>query len=501
MDEVKSSKKKTRLSVAQSTTENPYRIVNPWNVKPSTAPAIDQAKYVDLVNKCRFYYRNDPIAATTINKIVEIAINDIELSKNGLSENEFRIFQGIKQELLDFAEEMALEFLISGLVVPEIKYVPKSKEEIKRLGLKKYESFILPESFWLRDPCSIEIMKTFVSSKPIYFVLIPDELIYFINHKGTYPDGTEEKTLYTWLLANYPKFVTDIESGKTKVRLDNDLIIRRRVLQDSPYPTPYLYPALDILEHKRNIRRADYSIVVKVLSAILHVKIGSDEFPMTESEEDANRLYDIRQALTWRNTSLNTIENIFQLFTDHTTELKWVFPDVNLLLNDSKYREVNQEIIFALGFPRTLISGESERSNASDPEYAAISPVKMMENFRSKILSVLKQIVYEISNRNGLTSTPGISFKPINLYDFRTFLSGLQMLLDSGSLSRETLDTIFGFDFKDELEKRASEQKLLKESGVPEFQPTPNSRQPDITEEPNKKVKTREKVKKGETNE
>lgn len=475
-------KKEKRLAKSEFIyAENPLQIVNPWNVKPTDPnQAIDRTKFMALINKCRFYYRKDALTSTTINKLVEIGINDIELAKNGLSDNEFRVFTGIKQQLLDFSEDMALEFLISGLVVPEFKYIVKNKEEVARLGVKKYNSLMLPDALWLRDPTTIDIRKTIISSKPSYYVIIPDELRYFILHKGKYQDGTEDLTLYTWLNSYYPKFISDVEVGKTSISLDNDNVIRRKVLQDSPYPVPYLSPAIDILEHKRNLRKADYSIVTKVISSILHIKIGDKDFPMTDSEEDRDRLSAIKHELTWRNTTYNTVENIFQFFTDHTVELKWVFPNTDLLLSENKYSEVNQELIFALGFPRTLIAGESERSNASDPEYAAIAPVKTMENFRNKILIVLKQIVYDVATKNNFSSIPDIAFKPINLYNFQTFLEGLKIMLDSGSLSRTSLDKVFGYDLNDELELRKSEQKKLQDSGIPEFQPTPNSRAPQI---------------------
>lgn len=473
--------KKLRQSRAEFVyAENPAKIVNPWNVKPLNAPIVDQPKFITLVNQCRFYYKKDALTSTTINKLVEIGINDLEFSKNGLSDNEFRVFTGLRQQLLDFAEEMALEFLLSGLIVPEFKYMVKPKEDVQRLGVKKYTSLTLPDSLWLRDPTTIEIKKTILSNKPSYYVIIPDDLSYFILHKGKYPDGTEDPKLWAWLQAAYPKFVADIEAGKTKVLLDNPYIVRRKVIQDSPYPVPYLSAAIDILDHKRNLRKADYSIVTKVISSILHVKVGSDEFPLTEGEEDLQRLKDVKDQLKWRTTSYNTVENIFQFFTDHTVEMKWVFPDVELLLSDAKYKEVNQELIFALGFPRTLIAGESERSNASDPQYAAIAPVKTMENFRGKILDILQQVVYDISTKNNFAAVPGISFKPINLYDFKIYLDAMQMLLDTGSLSRTSLAKIFGYSFNDELELRTEEQQALEDSGVPEFQPTPNSRQPDI---------------------
>jgi hypothetical protein len=476
---------------------NPLQVVNPWITKSTDSLAtMTQDEFKKLVAKCRFYYRKDALTATTINKLVEIGINDLEFSKNGLSENEFRVFTGIKQQLLNFSEDMALEFLISGLVVPEFKYIVKSKEEVKKLGVKKYDSLLLPDALWIRDPTTIDIKKTILSSKPSYYVIISDDLKYFIQNKGKYLDGSKDIELYNWLNSYYPLFVVQVEKGETKILLDNKNVIRRKVLQDTPYPVPYLSAALDILEHKRNIRKADYSVVTKVLSAILQVKVGDKDFPMTDSEEDADRLIAIKNQLTWRNTSRETVENIFQFFTDHTVELKWIFPNTEMLLNDAKYKEVNQELIFALGFPRTLIAGESERSNASDPEYAAIAPVKTMENFRGKIISVLRQVVYDIATNNNFSSVPDIVFKPINLYNFQTFIQGLQIMLDSGSLSRTSLDKIFGYSFDDELELRTTEQKKLEDSGVPEFQPTPNSRAPEIGggQQTTKKAKPAKKV-------
>ena len=218
--------------------ENPAKIVNPWSVKPNNVPIVDQPKYLTLLNQCRFYYKKDALTSTTINKLVEIGINDLEFSKNGLSDNEFRVFTGLAQQLLDFSEDMALEFLLSGLVVPEFKYIVKGKEDVQRLGVKKYTSLTLPDSLWLRDPATIEIKKTILSNKPSYYVIIPDDLRFFIVNKGKYPDGTEDPKLWAWLQAAYPKFVTEVEAGKTKVLLENPNIIRRKVIQDSPYPVP-----------------------------------------------------------------------------------------------------------------------------------------------------------------------------------------------------------------------------------------------------------------------
>jgi len=137
------------------------------------------------------------------------------------------------------------------------------------------------------------------------------------------------------------------------------------MLADAEYPIPYLYPGLESYKHKRNLRRMDYSIASRVISAILHVKAGSDEFPLTEDQQDV--LDDLESKFHWREgISPTDIERVFTLFTNHTIELNWVFPDVEALLNDKKYDAVNKDIILALGFPRILITGETERSFTSD---------------------------------------------------------------------------------------------------------------------------------------
>jgi hypothetical protein len=263
--------------------------------------------------------------------------------------------------------------------------------------------------------------------------------------------------------------------------LNNKFVIRRRVGTESVYPTQYLSSAVDILEHKRNLRRTDYSVANKVLSAILQVKVGDKDFPMTDSEEDKKYMDGLREQLLWRNRQNNDVENIFQLFTSHVVELKWIFPDISILLNDTKYQEINQEILFALGFPRILISGETERSGAGDQEFASLAPIKTMDNFREKILRVIKEIVYQVSKKNKFDSIPEVEFEPINFHKFDVYITALSKLFDSGGLSRDSLADVLGYNFDDEVEKRAEEQKKVEVFNVPAFGENPNSRPPSNT--------------------
>jgi hypothetical protein len=439
---------------------------------------LDIKKYKELVKQCRFYYRRDPIAGTVINKMVEIGITPIIFDRGNLSENEMRIYEGIKDKLQEFIEACALEYLVSGLVIPEVRYGAVPTDVLKEMGVKKYNTLTLPVSMWLRDPVTIKIKTSMVLDEPSYFAVLPDELIAFIQSKGTYPDGTKDIELYQKLLTYYPEFVTLVMQGNREILLENGLITRRKVLSDSPYPLPYLYNVLEALKHKRNLRRMDYSIASRVISAIQLFKLGSDEYPVTE-EDGESAFEEIRKQMMWRDSAGTNIERIFQLFANHTLKIEWVFPPVDALLNEKKYAEVNQDIFFGLGFPRILTTGETERSGSSDPEFASMSPVKTMENMQKKMIQILKGIVREIALLNKLKEWPGVRFTHINLHAFENFVDAMRMLYDTGNISRKSFAGAFGYSFDDEIRDRKEEEDQLKKMGIPAFNPQPFSPQPN----------------------
>ncbi len=457
--------------------QNNVSVQNPW-----TWDQVDKLEVVDIdeyrktVFGCRFFYKRDPIASTVINKMVDIGITEIDFERNNLNNNEENLIDGLIPSLVEFAEAMAMEFLISGLVIPEVKYTTVSKAELEasRIKLKKYSAITLPTSMWVRDPATIIIKSPGLSDKQSYFIKIPNELIQFITNKGVYDNLMEDKKLYHYLQTTYPKFIAAVQAGKLYFKLEDPLVIRRKVVADSPYPVPYLYASMEAMKHKRNIRRMDYSIASRVISAIQIVKLGNDEYPLTEDDED--QLNDIKNQMYWRNTGGTDVERIFQLFSNHTLEIEWVFPDTEALLSDSKYKEVNRDIFYGLGFPAILATGETERSGSSDAEYAMLSPTQTMEVYRRKIISVLDDVIAETLKLNGMKGSTELRFKPINLSSFRYFVEAMIKLYETGNISKETFVEQFGMSYSDEFERRESEKKMMDESDLEEFPEQPFSK-------------------------
>lgn len=462
---------------------------NPWS--PDDYDKLDTFEsndYHNVVNDCRFFYKRDPLASTTINKIVDIGVTDIIIDQGTLTDNEYKILIEILPRIQEFIELGVLEYLISGLVIPEIEYQNVTLPRIKQMGIKRYSTLMLPEVMWYRDSSAVTINSPLIPSLPAYYIKIPEDLCMFILNKGKNSDGTEDKELYETILTLYPELVAAILKGTFKIKLENDNIIRRRYLSNSPYPLPYLYSALESLRHKRNIRRMDYSIASRVVGAIQLIRLGDKDFPLTL--EDSDQLDYIRDQLRHRESTYGSnVERVYQLFGNHTLDISWVFPNMEALLDESKYNSVNADILFALGFPRVLSTGETQRTGTSESDIAILSPIKTMNEFRRKFIYLAKNIIYEILRLNHIKRIPSdIRFSDINLYQFNIFVDALIKLHDTGAVSKTTLTSALGFDYTQETKNRKSELELREKYGLTDFDATPFSPTPEKTENPKKDV-------------
>lgn len=455
--------------------------LNPWRYTDrfDTLSFGAEKEYRRLVADCRFFYRRDPMASSVINKIIELGLTGLTISKGGLTNNQYQIFESIRDALEDYSEACALEYLVSGLLIPEVEFKSVTKVELQDLGIKNYSSLNLPKGLWVRDPTSIVIKTPIIGGEDSYFVEVGEDFRTFIQNKGLYEDGKEDKELYQQILKLYPDLVKKVLNNELFILLDNPNIIRRRVLSDSPYPTPYLSAAIESLKHKRNIRRMDYSLVARVVSGIQQISIGDKDFPLVEGEEE--QITELKNELTRRNNLPNSnIERVFQLFTNHTVKIQWIMPPMEAMLSRDKYEEVNLDILQALGFPKILITGEVQRTGTTDADVAILSPVKSMDYLRRKLIRIVKYIVRKTAQENKLSEVPEVAFNPINLLGFKDYISALKDAYEAGNLSRTDYSRAIGVSFEDTVKQLAEDNELLESLGLPEFAPTSHSNSPEV---------------------
>jgi hypothetical protein len=307
--------------------------------------------------------------------------------------------------------------------------------------------------------------------KKSYYLAVPEEDIQLI--RGTAKDIKEQQDNKLRYYQQYPDFFNTIKSGATRMEIKDADPILRKEISYSPYPTPYLFNVLESLVFKQQLRRMDFAVASRIINAILLVTEGNDQYPITE--ETRENLDELKVQIMSRANNPLMMERLFMLFSNHTTKLTWIQPDVTALLDRAKYEQTNEEIYDALGFPKVLITGEG-RSGASEIATWAIQP--MMEELRSNLLEWMETLYEEAGDLNNFRNLPHAAFKPIRLQDFVKTAAVFQQAFIEGNISRTTRSESVGTDFETETELMKDEQELMK--GLPNFPAMPYGAQPQM---------------------
>lgn len=460
--------RKILMAVSALVDSNSMPVSNVWssNILPDRMEVSND--YFKQVTLCRFFYSHDPIVSGAINKQIELAFNGYRPKRGTCDAEEFAVYQQANEVILKSLKGMALEFLLSGLIVPEIgwKTVTGGELGLKNRRNRRYE---VPDYIWWRTPENLVLRPSPIPVKARVFVKLSSEDISFIKNKGVYPDGQKDLELYQQMERDHPDYVRMINEGKLEIPLPDHFLIRRKVAPSTVYPTPYLLPALESLLHKRNLKKMDYSIASRVISAIQLIQLGDKDFPLTE--DDAPALEDIKSQMLWRGSS-SSMERVFQLFANHTLKITWVYPDTAALLDEGKYISVNEDILHALGIPKIITVGETGRSATSQAEFALLPPAEVLKSLRNDLVPFVEYLYQQMQTRNNFDNAPKPGFAPIKLYDPEKISKVGETLFNNGALSPQTWDDLSGFDieYENEQELRKSALDITKKLGI---EPTP----------------------------
>lgn len=448
---------------------------------------IDISDYQQVIEACRFYYKKDPLISAVVNRLSDMAVTDLIIEKGTLRNKQYEALLKIIPQIKEYVRNAVREALISGLVYTEVDFATFRRKELRVLGISGFNKLKLPAKIWFRNPETLIIRPGLVASDARYFLKIPPKYVHFIQSGGKFDDGTQDKELYNLILKNHKDLVDAIKAGKTEVPLNPHYpVIRKEIHPNSPYPVPYLTPVIEHAAYKRNLRRMDYATASRVITAIMLVQLGNDNFPLTE--EDVDAFDEIEQQLRLQqnmsSSSNVAFERIIQLFADHTLHIEWIYPPLDALLNEKKYDPINQEILIGLGFPMSTIIGESLRSNSKNDVAISNIPNIVLEPLRNLLLNDIKQIIYDIIIMNGFKGNPGeIRFEPIKLESVESLIKMFDFLFSTGNISSQTMMAKFGFDYINELKNRIEEYNMLKKAQIPVFPPTPHSNEPPILQD------------------
>jgi len=407
----------------------------------------------------RWFYENDPIAGTVVNRMADMSITTIrnrrktKINSKDVEDNVMAFYDALVDRIRPFLKMAALEYLVHGMAVPDYTTIKLRGDKIsEKLGRVRYTTI---DQVWCRNPENIVLKKRPTGMDRQVFFKVPNEEAAFINGKGTRTDGTKDIDAYNYLVSNFPEYVMTVQNGTTLIPLDTVFPIYRNITSYEDYPQPFLVNALRSLQHKEYLKSMDRSIASRAIEAIRHIKIGDKDYPADQEDIEATE-NQVTQ-------SSSTGERIFNLFTNHTVDILWVFPPLDALLNEAKYAEPNSDIFLGLGFPRILTIGETAKSNAADNKIALLGPKATLDDMRDAITTWLKKLYADLAEINGFTRIPEPYFAPIASTDMTALIQFAIDAMTAGAISKDTVAALYHSDYETEAGQIESEIAL----GVP----------------------------------
>lgn len=396
--------------------------------------------YHETIRKCRFFYENDTIAGTVINRMTDIAITTLRNKHRKTYADEIKYYyDGVAILLTNMLKNAPLAYLIDGMAVPDYRTAKIMGNRIhQRLGRTRYE---IPKALWIRNAEYIEVKKGSLGDRLLYLKITPEDKK-LIDTEGK-PDRIQE---YTDLVTLYPEYVAAVKKGATVFRL-NARPIFRKMTSYNAYPIPFLKNALGALDHRRALKRMDKITAERMIAAIRQISVGSDEFPA--DDEDITATKNIVQT---QGTS-NSQETLLNLYTNHTVKIEWVVPPFETLLSAEKFVEANADVFLSMGFPRLWAVGENERSNSADNKIASVGPIATLEGMRDDILEWVRYLYQHLADLNGFTQYPEPQWSPIALASAMDLLQYAAQFVENETVSRDTIAQLYGTSYESEFDR------------------------------------------------
>lgn len=399
------------------------------------------------IKLCRKMYENEGVIGTAIDIFVDVSVSPIRLEniKNVKARKLIEYFNdnvnkdnnNVETGIHGLNRQSAFEFYLCGNAFLNSKW--KRNTFVKTLN----GEYILPMNISNLDPAIIDI---------------PEESVVFGNKiirislekfmgKNNFMSSTERDRILSVLPT---KIRNRIKKNQPYIELNPEEIyhIKRKGSTYGGWGVPMLTRCLTAVATKRKLQTLDISTIEGMINSTTVYKVGDPNRPETWKPE---YLTNFARLLNNPNPSLVLVA---PWYVDHFH----VGPNGEVLDFSDRYKDVNTDILQALGIPISLLTGQGDK--AGDVWASAIFLVERLEEYREKFKAYLEDLYEKILIANDIDYTvkPTVSYvKPvINKEDIRNVLLALY---DRGLISRKTVIHGSSFDYGFERSQIEEEQK------------------------------------------
>jgi len=212
------------------------------------------------------------------------------------------------------------------------------------------------------------------------------------------------------------------------------------------YAKPRGIKVFEALEYKNALRQADLSTLDGISNYILKITVGNDEYPCT----DDTQLDTVAQLF-------NTPSKSFDVVWNHTLEIeKIVSPEIEEILGQDKYKQVNEDISGGLAMSRALVDGVTN-VNQGEAGLIVKTVVEEIEYARRQVEFWIYNEYRQIADAMGFDRFPKVRWDNTVLRDIILYMSTIAELVDRRMLSYQTALEELGFDFPNEFNNMQNE--------------------------------------------
>lgn len=326
----------------------------------------------------------------------------------------------------------------------------KTSEKERKFELaqkkKMWSKGFMPLSYTVLNPLLVQIQGSLLFNQASVTLTPSDDLKKLLKKAGGELTD-EEKELIKLLPSD---FKTAAEKGNVPLDPMYTGFVNYRKQPYDRYPRPRGIKVFDALEYKRSLREADLSTLDGITNYILKITVGNDQYPVTTSAQ----LESVAELF-------NTPSKSFDVVYNHTLEVeKIVSPEIESILGQEKYAQVNEDITGGLAMSRALIDGTGNLSQSS----AGLVVKTLIEEIhyaRQQVEYWIYNEYQQIAEAMGFDRFPKVRWDNTVLKDIILYMTTISNLVDRRMLSYETALEQLGFDFGNEYNNMEKELPLV----------------------------------------
>lgn len=384
----------------------------------------------DIISLTRKAYKGLPQVRRTINTLKEFSASKIYLTDGNEKSRSFYNAWLNAIGFDSFENSFFLEFWRSANC-----FIYKINGKLKDESIKKlketygFESLAktmeIPVKYVILNPEDIVCEGTAFFSNPTYYKRFNSYEVAQLKKRQTEID----KAIYNSLPDVTRKQIDQKNIGAVNVELKSDQI--RCVFLDKQdyesFGVSPIYPVLDDLEHKLELKKIDRAIAKTCQQSVLHVAMGY---------ENKNGEYFFNEEAAAEIEEIFSGEEVGKvLITDFTAKLQFVIPQIGELLDPKKYEVVDRDI--HEGLMDILFGGGSGEKFSNLTVKIKVFVEKIRKARESFLNEFLIPEMTEIGKKMGFKQIPTPHFEDIDIEDNINFYKIITRLAEIGVLTPE----------------------------------------------------------------